>query len=288
MFFHLLDLTILNSYILHSSYGGKKISHRDFQFTLVRNMLAHAGPEWRVPRPLGRPPKVEKRVARLEVCGSKHWPIPSETKLRCRVCKARGVTKCSGSAVSVKWDCALRILVLKITTQSTLPSCSSTTARGSTFTRHSAGYTRSWHLSAADTAFPSAQIHALQLRALHTVPTPSVYPHPTFQHRRIVTPLLCLILISIPHLQRTVHIAPIHTITSVETRHSITHSHVVPIHKRCQSPYHTCLRLFRKHIHQQARGPPLYATQIRFHHCKRIHHAPFTSDLRLYSHFPTT
>ena len=55
-------------------------------------MLAHAGPERRVPRPLGRPPKVEKRVARL-VCVSKHWPTPSETQLRCCVCKARGVTK---------------------------------------------------------------------------------------------------------------------------------------------------------------------------------------------------
>jgi len=30
LFFHLLDLAILNSYILHSSCGGKKISHRDF------------------------------------------------------------------------------------------------------------------------------------------------------------------------------------------------------------------------------------------------------------------
>jgi hypothetical protein len=30
-------------------------------------MLPHAGPERRVTRPLGRPPKVEKRVARLEV-----------------------------------------------------------------------------------------------------------------------------------------------------------------------------------------------------------------------------
>jgi len=29
-FFHLLDLAILNSYILHSLWGGKKISHRDF------------------------------------------------------------------------------------------------------------------------------------------------------------------------------------------------------------------------------------------------------------------
>jgi len=56
-------------------------------------MLALAGPERRVPRPLGRPPKVEKCVARLEVCGNKYWPTPSETQRRCRVCKARGVTK---------------------------------------------------------------------------------------------------------------------------------------------------------------------------------------------------
>ena len=93
LFFHLLDLAILNSYILHSSCGGKKISHRDFRYTLVRNMLVHAGPEQRVPRPLGRPPNVELQVARLKVCGSKHWPIPSVTQLRCCVCKARGVTQ---------------------------------------------------------------------------------------------------------------------------------------------------------------------------------------------------
>ena len=55
--------------------------------------MAHAGPEQRVSRPLGRPPNVESRVARLEVCGSKHWPIPPETQLRCHVCKARGVTQ---------------------------------------------------------------------------------------------------------------------------------------------------------------------------------------------------
>ena len=79
--------------------SGKKISHRDFRFTLVRNMLTYAVPERRVPRSLGRPPKVEKSVARLEVCGSKHWPTPSETQLRCCVCKARGVTK------KVFWKC---------------------------------------------------------------------------------------------------------------------------------------------------------------------------------------
>ena len=93
LFFHLLDLAILNSYILHSSCGGKKMSHRDFRYTLVRNMLTHAGPERRVPRPLRRPPNVESHIARLEVCGSEQWPILSETQLRCRVCKARGMTQ---------------------------------------------------------------------------------------------------------------------------------------------------------------------------------------------------
>ena len=55
--------------------------------------MAHAGAAWRVPRPLGRPPNVESHIARLEVCSSKHWPIPSETQLRCHVSKARGVTR---------------------------------------------------------------------------------------------------------------------------------------------------------------------------------------------------
>ena len=42
---HLLDMTILNSYILLSTCGEKKISHRDFQLALVREMLAQAGHE---------------------------------------------------------------------------------------------------------------------------------------------------------------------------------------------------------------------------------------------------
>jgi hypothetical protein len=74
-------------------------------------MLAHAGPEWRVPRALDRPPNFESHVAGLEVFGSKHWSIPSETQLRCHVYKARGVTQ----KVFVKWDYTLKKHVLKIT-----------------------------------------------------------------------------------------------------------------------------------------------------------------------------
>ena len=61
----------------------------------MRNMLAQAGPEWTIPRPLGRPPNVESQVTRLEICGSKHWPTRSEAQLRCSMCKAMGVTKFS-------------------------------------------------------------------------------------------------------------------------------------------------------------------------------------------------
>ena len=43
LFFHLLDLAIVNSYILLSSCGGKKISHRDFRFTLYQR---DAGTGW--------------------------------------------------------------------------------------------------------------------------------------------------------------------------------------------------------------------------------------------------
>ena len=55
LFFHLLDLAIVNSYILISSCGGKKISHRDFHLTLIREMLAQSGHEPRPFMPVGRP-----------------------------------------------------------------------------------------------------------------------------------------------------------------------------------------------------------------------------------------
>jgi len=66
---------------------------------------------------LSRPPNVESHVARLKVCGSTHWPIPSEMQLRCHVCNTRAVTqKFSSSAKSVKWDCVIKEHVLKTTT----------------------------------------------------------------------------------------------------------------------------------------------------------------------------
>jgi hypothetical protein len=99
LFFHLLDLTILNSYILLSSCGAK-LSHRDFRIALVRNMLEHAGrgPP-RPQRPVGRPPALSTRVSRLEEANRQHWPTSSPKRMNCRVCSGRGkrrsiLTKC--------------------------------------------------------------------------------------------------------------------------------------------------------------------------------------------------
>ena len=80
-FFHLFDLDIPNSYIPLSSCGVKIISHRDFRLTLVRNLLAQAGQERNVSRPIGRSPAAATQVVRLEERARKHWPIPSDAQI---------------------------------------------------------------------------------------------------------------------------------------------------------------------------------------------------------------
>jgi len=99
LFFHLLDPAIVNSYILLSSRGGKKISHRDFRLTLIREMLAHSGYEPQPSMPVGRPAQTSTNIRRLDTCHNKHWTARNPTQRCCRVCSARGVTR------SVKFKC---------------------------------------------------------------------------------------------------------------------------------------------------------------------------------------
>jgi len=62
--------------------------------TLMRNLVAQAGQEQNVWRPVGGPAPAEAiRSIRFEECGRQHWPIPSATQRRCRMCSARGVTR---------------------------------------------------------------------------------------------------------------------------------------------------------------------------------------------------
>jgi len=92
-FFRLFDLAFLNSYILVSSLGGKKISHSDFRNTLLGNLLVQAGQEWNLQRPVGRPLAAATQVIRFEEHGRKHWAIPSATRRRC-VCGQGCHQKC--------------------------------------------------------------------------------------------------------------------------------------------------------------------------------------------------
>jgi len=68
LFFHLLDLAIFNSYILLPSCGGKKISHRDFRLTIIREMLAWSGHEPQPSMPVRRPAPASTNITRLDTC----------------------------------------------------------------------------------------------------------------------------------------------------------------------------------------------------------------------------
>jgi len=67
LFCHLLDLAIVNSYILFSSCGGKKISHTDFQLASIREMFARVGHEPRPSMPVGRSASASENIRRLDV-----------------------------------------------------------------------------------------------------------------------------------------------------------------------------------------------------------------------------
>ena len=86
LFFHLLDITVLNSWILLSSRGAK-YTHRDFRLLLVRNLIEEAGKSQDRPtlRLVGRPSAAATNVLLLESRHNQHWPAKSSTNLRCRV-----------------------------------------------------------------------------------------------------------------------------------------------------------------------------------------------------------
>jgi hypothetical protein len=87
-FIHLLDLTILNSYILLRSCGSK-LSHSDVRLTPVRNMVESAGPQPSPQRSVGRPLALATRIGRLEESSHQHCPTTTEKRLDCVVCHAR-------------------------------------------------------------------------------------------------------------------------------------------------------------------------------------------------------
>ena len=94
LFFHFLDLTVLNSWILLSSCGAKYIN-QDFRLLLVRNLIEAA---WKsqdcpTPRLVGRPSAAATNVVRLESHHNQHWPAKTSTHLHCHLCSSRGQRK---------------------------------------------------------------------------------------------------------------------------------------------------------------------------------------------------
>jgi len=104
LFFHLLDLKVLNSWILLSACGAK-YTDRDFRLLLVRNQTEEAGKSQHhaTPRLVVRPSVGPENVLLLEG-HNKQWPAKCAT-----VCVL--VTTGCINAPEVMWAC-LRCIVL--------------------------------------------------------------------------------------------------------------------------------------------------------------------------------
>ena len=94
LIFHLLDLTVLNSWILLSSCGAK-CTHQDFRLLLVRNLIDEAGRSHYCPTlsMLGRLSATAANVMRLDSRHNQHWPAKHKNNIRCHVCSERGHQK---------------------------------------------------------------------------------------------------------------------------------------------------------------------------------------------------
>jgi hypothetical protein len=92
-FFHPLNLTVLNSWILLPLCGAK-YTNPDCRLLLVRKLIEEVGrsQDWPTPSFVGRPSATDTNVMRLEVRHSQQWPEKSNI-VRCHVCSSRSQRK---------------------------------------------------------------------------------------------------------------------------------------------------------------------------------------------------
>ena len=107
LFLHLLDLTVLSSWILLSSCGSK-YTHWDFRLLLMRNLIEAAGKSQDCPTPrlVGRPSLATTNVVQLESYHNQHPPAKLSSQLCCCLCSSHGqrngtLYKCA----DVMWAC---------------------------------------------------------------------------------------------------------------------------------------------------------------------------------------
>jgi hypothetical protein len=120
LFFHLLNLTVLSSWILLSSCGAK-YGHRDFRLLLVRNLIEEAGrSQNRRPPPqfywkdkcgcnkcneTRRPPTLASKI--------QHTPLPCLLSVRCE--KREQSTSARNVMSACAWCLVSRTITLKLT-----------------------------------------------------------------------------------------------------------------------------------------------------------------------------
>jgi hypothetical protein len=93
LFLQLLDMMILNAFILHKSSGGK-LTHMKFHETLVRDLITqchelHVTTSGISP---GRPSPAAAQLSRLQVKHSQHWPSKGKQR-HCIVCSQNEKTR---------------------------------------------------------------------------------------------------------------------------------------------------------------------------------------------------
>jgi hypothetical protein len=106
LFSHLLDLTILNSFIILTSCGSK-LSHQQFRLTLVRELIQELG---RVSRTQttwqGRQAPSNSQIKRHDARHNKHWPTQWK-RIWCHVCSTKTKETRMNSSVQNAMRCSV-------------------------------------------------------------------------------------------------------------------------------------------------------------------------------------
>jgi len=92
LFFHLTDITILNTFLIHKSCGSK-MTHKNFCEILIRELITHSQEEnvTASGTSRGRPSPTASQLGQLEVKHSQHWPAKGKQQ-QCRMCSVHKQT----------------------------------------------------------------------------------------------------------------------------------------------------------------------------------------------------